>query len=594
MYRGGKANLLITMVPLLISLPRTVGAQTPTFTIANADSGLSYHHFLNSNSRPSREFGVGPAAADYDNDGDVDLFFPQAFEYPDELYRNNGDGTFSEIGALAGVSSLKESRCALWFDFDNDGLLDLFVARDPDAPPGQDPIDADATTAGNYLYRNLGDGTFEDVTSLSGDLAANPNPDGFFRLTLGGVAATDFNDDGFLDVYLTCWACANALYRNNGDGTFSEIAGLAGVVASNSSWAPMFADIDRDGDQDLLLNVDFGPNQLYLNQGNETFVNTASTTGFNSDFNEMGMAMADVDRDGDLDVFSTNIEKPFPNAATLSDYSVLFRNDWDGNSLVFTEIGDSAGVRRTGWGWGCTWIDGTNNTWVDLAVTNGWRNPLYDMDQSCYFVNSGAGTFAEMGTSVGFNQTKLGRGLIALDFDLDGGIDLCETNLNDDAILFRNDTPNLGHWIEINLIGSGPGNQFAVGAEVSVTASGVTQRRLVSAGTSFLSQEPYRQHFGLGSSPTATSISIRWPGGTTETIEDVRGDRVATIRRGVGLLPDLNLDRRFDGRDLEPFAQAMLGMAARPMDLIVADVNGDGTLDSADVAGFVALLLSVD
>jgi len=565
-------------------------AQTPQFTISNDTSGLNFTHHLNTNMRFSRFFGSGPAAADYDNDGDIDVFMPQAYGYADALYRNNGDGTFTEFGAAAGVASTKEGRCALWLDYDNDGLLDLVVVCDPDAPEGQASGDTDPSTAGNLLYRNLGDGTFANVTASSGGLAANPNTSP--SMTLGGAAAADYNGDGFLDIYVTCWNCLNALYRNNGDGTFTEIGAAAGVSEPGYSWAPMFADIDRDGDQDLLVNMDFTPNRLFINQGNGTFVNIAPAAGFDTDFNEMGMAIADYDRDGDLDVYCSNIEKPYPSQPTLNEYSVLLRNNDTGAGVTFTDVSAAAGVQRTGWGWGCTWIDSNNDMNLDLAVTNGWQHSVaYGVDQSCFFVNAGGGSFVESGIAAGFAQTKVGRGLVALDYDLDGDLDLCESNLDDVTYLFRNDTPDAGNWIEIDLIGPADGNQFAVGAEVSVTRGATTQRRLLSAGTSFISQEPHRQHFGIGLSTTATAISVRWPGGDEETITNVRANRVAVIEKGVGLIPDMNLDRRLDGRDLGPFVQALTGNPLRPMDSIVADVNGDELLDASDVASFVALLL---
>lgn len=586
----GKVSLAICCgVWLPFASTEPVSAQAPTFAFANSNASFFYRHTLVDNFRPSRFYGTGPAAADYDNDGDIDMFLPQAYGLPDELYRNNGDGTFTEVAAAVGVAGLKEARCALWFDYNDDGWLDLFVAFDPDAPPGQPAANADPTTAGNVLYRNDGDGTFTDVTPSAGDLGVN-----HFALpamALGGVAAGDIDGDSDLDLYLSCWNCQNALYRNNGDGTFTERAVAARVASPSHSWAPMFCDIDRDGDQDLLVNADFFANHLFINNGMGNFVDAAGSTGFNTAFNEMGMAIIDYDRDGDLDVYSSNIESPFPLSPSLTKYSVLMRNDTVGQAVDFTEYSDQAGVRRTGWGWGCTWIDGTNDRHVDLAVTNGWSQGPYATDQSCYFNNTGQHPFAETGTGVGFAQTLQGRGLIALDYDLDGDLDLCETNTDDFANLFENVTPNAGNWIQINLIGPRTGNRFAVGAEISVTTGTVTQRRLVSAGTSFLSQEPYRQHFGLADATLVDRVLVRWPNGTQTVVEDITINRVATISITDGLLPDMNLDRKLDSKDIAPFVLAMIGQPIRPMDLVIADLNGDGSIDANDIAAFVTQLI---
>ncbi len=343
---------------------------------------------------------------------------------------------------------------------------------------------------------------------------------------------------------------------------------------------------------DLLVNVDFGPNALFLNDRNGNFLDAASVVGFGTAFNEMGMAIADYDRDGDLDVFSSNIEEPFPASPTLTKYSVLLRNQTQNFIPAFTDQSAIVGVRRTGWGWGCTWIDGANDTHLDLAVTNGWLQDVdYAVDQSCYFNNTGTLPFVEGGQAVGFADTRIGRGLIAFDYDLDGDADLCETNSNDIAHIFKNITPNAGNWIEINLVGSAIGNPFAVGAEISVTAGGVTQRRLVSAGTSFLSQEPYRQHFGLGAASVVDQIAVRWPIGFETTYQNIAINRVATISYSDGLIPDMNLDRAFNVLDVAAFSKAAVGEPLRPMDTAIADLDGNQRVDGRDIEILVGLLL---
>lgn len=579
----------VASIPTVILLfGATAPAALPIFTIANDESGVHYVHTLNGNNRFSRFFGTGPAAADFDRDGDIDLFLPQAYGFPNELYRNNGDGTFTEMAAAAGVDSLKESRAALWIDFDNDGRLDLFVANDPDAPAGQQQ--ADPQTTSNLLYRNLGDGTFLDVSAATG-VGQMPNPQ--VDQTVGGLAAADVNNDGFLDIYVSCWGNPNALFLNN-NGVFQEGGAAAGVTEPGDTWAPVFFDINRDGWMDLLLNVDFGPNRLLINQQNGTFVDTAPACGFDTAFNEMGMTLGDYDNDGDFDVLATNIESPYPNADPLIKYTVLLQNESNPTAVVFSECALAAGVARTGWGWGCTWSDCNNDGWVDLFVTNGFHQNLdYLVDPSRCFINNG-GVFSEASSAVGFDGTLRGRGLIAFDYDLDGDLDLYETNFGDAGNLFRNDLAGSQNWIAVDLIGATLENKYAVGAEVSVTTGATTQMRLVTAGTSFLSQEPYRLFFGLAGAQTADDITIRWHDGSIQNVTGVRANRVAKIRQNVGVLPDLDLDGDVDGTDLTVFVRVLLGQDNDPMRTIIADVNADGTTDIADVPAFVSSLLQYE
>lgn len=579
--RYGAALLLI----LGLLARSSSSAAAPVFTIANTSANLNYTHTLTANSRFSRFFAIGPAAADFDRDGDIDVFIPQGYEFPDALYRNNGDGTFTEAAAAAGLAGLGEARAALWIDYDNDGWLDLFVANDPDAPAGQQQ--ADPLTTHNLLYRNLGDGTFADVSVLSGvDQMPTPQID----QTVGGIAAADINNDGLLDIYVSCWGCENALFLNNGT-TFTEIAVAAGVAEPGTSWTPMFYDVNGDGWADLLLNMDFGPNRLFINQQDNTFIDVAPAAGFDTAFNEMGMAIGDYDNDGDFDVLATNVETPYPNGDPLAKYTVLLQNNSLLGSPTFTEIAQTAGVARTGWGWGCTWADCDNDGWQDLFVTNGFHQSSdFLVDPSRCFLNS-SGVFTESSTLVGFDSTKVGRGLIAFDYDLDGDLDLLETNYGEVADLFRNDTTSGGNWIAIDLIAAGPGNRFAVGAEISITAGALTQMRLITAGNSFLSQEPYRAFIGLGSATSVDNIHIRWPDGTEQDVANIRANRVAKIKQGAGLLPDLNLDGNFDGEDVAIFVQVLLGWDSDPMRGIIADINTDGTTNTGDIAPFVALLV---
>jgi len=559
------------------------GVAVPAFTLVNDAANIHFVHTLNGNDRFGRQFGAGASAADFDNDGDIDIFLPQAFDFPNELHMNNGDGTFTEIGAAAGVNSLKESRAAIWFDYDGDGWLDLFVANDADAPEGQ--VAPDVNTVRNLLYRNQGDRTFVEVASSVG-VALLPLPE--TTQTIGGLAAADIDNDNDIDLYVSCWDNANALYVNNGAIGFTESSLSSGVLEPGTSWAPMFMDADRDGWQDLLLNIDFGPNRLYRNLHNGTFTNIATQVGFGTSFNEMGMSLGDVDNDGDVDAVATNIEIPYADPDTLDKYTVLMENHIDAGSLSFSENAVSSGMARTGWGWGCTLFDCNNDGWLDLGVTNGFNSSgPYSTDPSRFFLNVGGGQFVEMSTTVGFASMLQGRGIVALDYDDDGDLDLYETNFGEKGHLYRNDTTVAGHYLKLRIGQSGK-NRFAIGAEVTVTAGGQSQSRVVSAGSSFLSQEPYELFFGLGVSTSASNIAVRWPGGVTDNYGPVAGDRRARIVRSVGVVApaDVNGDANINADDLAILAPCSNGPITGLMSpgCAFADIDQDRDVDLADYA----------
>ncbi len=571
---------------LLALLAGSAAAQSPLLTIANDDTGVHYFHTLNGNTRPTREFGPGAAAGDYDNDGDLDLFIPQAYAFPDALYSNNGDGTFTEVAAQAGVAGLKEARAALWLDYDNDGWLDLFVAHDADAPEGQ--YEGDPATVGNYLYRNRGDGTFEEVSVAAG---VRMMPLAEPMQANGGLAAADIDNDGWLDIYVSNWQNANALFRNRGDGTFEEIAASAGVLEPGYSYQPMFYDVDRDGWVDLLLNMDFGLNHLYRNLHNRVFVDVALATGFTANFNQMGMTAGDYDNDGDLDVVCTNIEIPYPNIDPLLKWTVLMHNNGSGGIPSYVERGLAAGIGRTGWGWGCTFFDIDNDGWLDLAATNGNKQP-YEADPSRLFYNLADGTFVDIGPAAGFTSTRQGRGLIAWDYDADGDLDLYETNYDDAGYLYRNDTPNAGHWVRVDLLRAGSSNRHAVGAEVTLSAGSWTQTRPVTIGTSFLAQEPLTLHFGLGDATVVDQAVVRWPGGGVQAVANLPVDRRVRIREGIGLLArgDMDAGGDVDAADLTRFITCMSGPAGGNR-LGCGEANFDADNDS-DLRDFAIMQLA--
>ena len=270
----------------------------------------------------------GIAAADYDNDGDVDLFVPNGAGARNQLYRNRGDGRFEEIAGVVGLpADFRGSRGALWFDYNGDGLLDLLVTNDtPDSESFY------------RLYRQEEDGRFRDTTLESGlHTGFWSTPTHGFRT---GPCAGDVNNDGYLDLYLTKYEGGSNLLINDGNGGFREHTLQGGVDVQNPQYQAMMADLDRDGWLDIYVLVDFGPNLLWLNRQDGTFKNVAPAANLDNDMNDMGLAMGDYDNDGDLDLYVTNIFR-------ASKHNVLFRNDSRDGELRFTERARRGGcVRR--------------------------------------------------------------------------------------------------------------------------------------------------------------------------------------------------------------------------------------------------------
>jgi len=306
-----------------------------------------------------------------------------------------------------------------------------------------------------------------------------------------------------------------------------------GTLGANLSWhwQSLIHDFDDDGDQDLFWAIDFTHNRLWINQGRAVLVDRAPQAGLDLAWNDMGAALGDIDNYGDMDIAVTEIEDD-----NLDRHGVLFRNDSTEGTLAFTEIGQEAGVANIGWGWGVTFADFDLDGRLDLAVTNGMVNsPPYDKDQSRLFWNRGPGAqpmFQNVSDAVGFNDTFIASGLVAFDMDRDGDLDLVQATRTGGLRLLENrrfSQSATRHWITIQPRMDAP-NHLAIGAVVSVSAGGITQTRVVTAGTSILSQEPAEAHFGLGRFGTVDEIRVRWPDGTESVYKGVAGDRVVEVR----------------------------------------------------------------
>jgi hypothetical protein len=443
----------------------------------------------------SDRYADGIAIADYDNDGFPDLFVGNFG--PDELYRNNGDGTFTEVGARLGLDSDAWAFSAAWGDLDNDGDLDLYVV--------------------NYV-----DFSFDNHKFCG-------NPQRQMRAYCHP------------DVYN---AQADLLYRNEGDGTFTEIGLRAGIADTldGKGLGVMFADYDDDGDTDIYVANDSTRNFLYTNQGDGTFVEDGLLAGvaFNEDGQAeagMGVDWGDYDGDGDLDVVVTNLDL---------ETNSLYQNLGDGG---FADVSFAAGIGEPSLldvGFGIHWFDPDNDADLDLFVTNGhiidniadFRDNLQYAQRNHLFVNDGTGEMTERSTDLGpgMQLVKVGRGSAVADVDHDGDLDVAVTNNVGRADYLRNEGGNTaGQWIQLRLVGV-RANRTAAGARVRVlTAGRPPQLREVAAGNSFCSVADPLLHIGLGPA-TRADVEIRWPGGETVTIEGLEAGHMYVVREARGVV----------------------------------------------------------
>jgi len=455
-----------------------------TFTDVTEESGVGDTHW-----------GMGCTAVDYDNDGDTDIYV--ANFGPNVLYRNNGDGTFTDVTEEAGVGDPRWSTGTAWGDYDGDGDLDLYVAN---------YVDFDVHHLEKYRGRNVWHGI---------EVMAGPR----------GL-------EGAEDVF----------YRNNGDGTFTEVTVDAGLVdrLKGYGFTVLFADYDNDGDLDIYVANDSVPNYLYRNNGDGTFTEVGLEAGvaYSEDGREqagMGAVFGDYDNDGWLDIFVTNFS---------DDNNTLYRNEGNG---FFTDVTFQAGLGGPSLpfvSWGTEFLDYDNDGWKDIFVATGHVYPqvdLYDFgttykERNQLYHNNGDGTFTEVTDQAGpgMQVEKVSRGAAFGDYDNDGDIDVLVLNMGDTPTLLRNDGGNRNHWIKFRTVGTWS-NRDGIGTRIWVTAGGLTQMREVYMGSSFLSGNDIRVHFGLGRNKKAERVKVRWPSGLVEEFRDLEADRLYILKEGEGI-----------------------------------------------------------
>ena len=525
-------RLFTLVIPAMI--PAVASAQV-SFTEITTTSGLGDYPM------PNRGFGSGVAAADFDDDGDIDLFVSTADESPHLLYRNLGDGTFEEIAAAVGMAETEAGRSALWFDYDADGRLDLLINSDC-------YMKADlCSTMSSFLrlYRQTEDGMFVQTTATAGLTDQSRS----FEEHRSGIAAADVNGDGYLDFATGFWVGdaqstmprgSMDLYLNQRDGTFVEISAAAGIDDAVLGYhQPIMLDMNGDDLIDLFSSVDFAENRLWIHQGSTdgqpSFLDLASTSSCDNAMNDMGVAQGDFDDDGDPDLYITNI---FRNGF----HNVFERNDSAGGSPACVEISHDAGVEEGGWGWGTTFFDVDNDGFLDLAETNGWRNNGWESPPRLFVRDPGLPiTFTDRALEAGLTNDSWGSTLLAGDFDRDGDLDLLESRQIDDGrlqgslSLYRNDLdPAAGDRRFLTVRPRmASRNKRAIGAKITVEAGGRTMTRWITAGTSYLGQEPAEAFFGLGAAVIADRVTVHWPhgewAGEITILSDVTADQVLTV-----------------------------------------------------------------
>jgi hypothetical protein len=435
-------------------------------------------------------WGMGVAVGDYNNDGFDDLYVTCLG--PDHLFKNNGNGTFTDVTAKAGVSDPRWSTGASFFDYDRDGDLDLFVSNYVDFDINHLPEFGQGQTcqyksipvqcgprglkgAGDSLFRNNGDGTFTDVTKQAGV----SDPDGFYGL---GVLTGDFDGDGWPDIFVANDSTPNFHYRNNGDGTFKEIGFMAGTAVNENG----------------------------------------------SEQGSMGATAGDYDHDGRLDIFITNF---------ADEYNTLYHNDAPNS---FTDVAYAAKVAAVSLpyvGWGTKFFDYDNDGWVDLFVANGHVYPQLPSYRQPRLLqhNNRDGTFTEVASEFGtvLTENRASRGVAFGDIDNDGDIDLLIADLDGPPQLLRNDNGNANNSILVKTVGV-KSNRDGIGARVKVVSGDLTQVDEVRSGDSYISQSDMRLHFGLEKRTKVDVIEVRWPSGTVDKITGVGVNRIVTIKEGQG------------------------------------------------------------
>lgn len=542
---------LLSMACALLLAP-TLGAQA-VYVDNTQNVGLTGVH-LAAPGHPSVMMIGGGTVGDFNNDGWPDFYMPSGGTRPDYLFINDGDGTFTESSAAWGLTDLQLGIGSAVGDFNNDGWQDLYVCSF--GPAG-------AAQAGyNRLYRNNGDGSFTDVAVAAGVNAPSASNNCY------GAAFGDYDRDGDLDLFVTAYSFGtegNKLYENNGDGTFSDVTTSVGIldVLTTRGFVPSFTDINQDGHTDIILIADTGTSKLFLNDGDNTFTKSNQYAPDLRLPNGMGLATGDFDNDLDLDFYVSDIYYP----ASGIGGNRLFVNDGSGTNWV--ESASNAGVKAAGWAWGVVATDMDNDGWLDLASTNGWFGS-WDNYPTRLFHNTQASGFAEVASVCGLTHYGQGRSLLRLDADRDGDEDLIITESNGPVSFFQNETANGNHWLRLSFDTSAAPElaPHGIGTEVIVRRGSKQLYRQLDSNQSYLGQSELTLHFGLG--PNADwlgEVEIRWTDGRVTMLRDVAADQHLVVQASRPLLTTSTVQAQapvtVTMENLVPYSNALLAISTK-------------------------------
>jgi hypothetical protein len=537
------------------------GRPIPQLEDVTAKTGINFTHTAD----PSKKYIVesmsgGIILFDYDRDGWLDIYFTNAptveMAIKGEaslgvLYHNNHDGTFTDVTTKSGLTKPCFAMGGAVGDYDNDGWPDLYIT----------------CLGGNTLYHNNGDGTFTDVTAKAG-LA-----DGRWST---GASFGDYDGDGLVDLVVTNYVdfhlndlpgfgsapnckyrgisvqcgprglrgAGDALFHNNGDGTFSDVSKAAGVSDPDGYYGMgvIWADFNNTGRPDIYVANDSTPKFLYKNLGNGTFkdIGLQSGTAVSEDGSEqasMGIAVGDYNHTGRPSLYVTNFS---------DENDLLYRNDGDWN---FTEVSYASGVALPSlpWvKWGTAFVDLDNDGWLDLIAVSGHVYPQVDTlpsgpgyrEPKLLSMNQKDGTFCDAGDQAGpaLKEKRVSRGLAVGDLFNDGNMDVVISDIDGAPMILRNHGVPGRHWVSFELAGT-KSNRLALNARLKIVAGGMTQTDEIHSGGSYLSQNDLRVHFGLGAATKIDSLEIRWPSGKVETLSNLAADQFYSVLEGQGIVP---------------------------------------------------------
>ncbi len=503
-------------------------------------------------------FGCGVAAVDLDGDLDVDLIVTGSTSGMVGIYENNGDGTFQDRSATSGIPNLLHASGVVCGDYDGDGDLDIYLTN---------------WLQPNLLMRNDGGFSFTDVSASAcvDDAGAG-----------AGGAWADFDLDGDLDLYVANRTgtdgstVRNRLYRNEGNGTFVDIAPAEGVDDDQLSFQPLFFDMDRDGDSDLFVSSDLGDTTRLFENVDGSFRDLTDSSGVGVNIKGMGVSAGDMNQNGLFDVYETNTTSGNP----------LFINLGGGS---FVDQQAAWGVSSNRIGWGTLFFDFDHDRFLDLYVCN-QAAIAGATGENRLLVHAGTPPCSDLAPAMNVATPGDSYCMAAADFDDDGDLDLVVQTLNEPIRLFINQQGNALNWLKVKVFGEDM-NRYAVGALVEMSIGTNQYIREVRAGEGYKSQNQHAVHFGMGSATVASDVSITWPGGE-QLVLTAQAANQTIYAVPTGRLGDINRDGIVNVADIPDFAAALLADEVDAVTRAFADVNRDGGLDGSDLVGFVAQIMS--